>query len=112
MIRRQSRQFRPIGSRAERSRFNRRNAGAGYGRGSAGRLIGFGRNTNMLPLSAVQETLYGVLTTALAPVPVLDHAGVNQVYPYVTIGEAIASHSDTLGEQGVDVEITVHVWSR
>jgi Protein of unknown function (DUF3168) len=66
----------------------------------------------VLPLSEVQTALYEALTSALAPVPVYDHVSVDQVYPYVTIGESIAGHSDTLGEQSIDIEITVHVWSR
>lgn len=66
----------------------------------------------MLPLSEVQTALVAALGPALAPVPVLDHAGPNQVYPYVTIGEAIGNNADTLGEQGVNLEFTVHVWSR
>lgn len=66
----------------------------------------------MLPLSDVQTAIYEALADALAPVPVLDRASVDQEYPYVTIGESVAGHSDTLGNQSVDIEITVHVWSR
>lgn len=56
--------------------------------------------------------MFEALTAALAPVPVLDQAGPNQMFPYVTIGEFIGGESDTLNEQGQDLEITVHVWSR
>jgi hypothetical protein len=66
----------------------------------------------MLPLSEVQTSFYDALTAALAPVPVLDQAGPNQEYPYATIGEFIAAPADTLLEQGADMEMTVHVWSR
>jgi hypothetical protein len=66
----------------------------------------------MLPIAAVQETVYNVLTAALASVPVLDQAGVNQAYPYVTIGEFLAGSTDTLTNESVDLEMTVHVWSR
>lgn len=66
----------------------------------------------MLPINSVQQGLYTVLTAACAPVPVVDNAGPNQSYPYVSIGEAIGEHADTLGEMGVDLEFTVHVWSR
>jgi Protein of unknown function (DUF3168) len=66
----------------------------------------------VLPLSEVQTALFEALTSALAPVPVYDRVSVDQVYPYVTIGESVAEHSDTLREQSVDIEITVHVWSR
>lgn len=66
----------------------------------------------MLPLADVQAALYAALTPALAPVPVVDYAGPNQEYPYATVGEFIAGHADTLNEQGVDMEVTVHVWTR
>lgn len=66
----------------------------------------------MLPLSEVQTAIYAALTPALAPVPVLDLAGPDQEFPYCTIGEFIAEHDDPLVEQAVDMEITVHVWSR
>jgi hypothetical protein len=66
----------------------------------------------MLPLAEVQTALYAALTPALAPVPVLDRAGQNQAFPYVTIGEFIAVENDTLGDQAIDIEFTMHVWSR
>ena len=66
----------------------------------------------MLPLSEVQAAVYAALVPALAPVPVLDHAGNNQLYPYVTIGELAAEHDDTLGEEGSALEVMVHLWSR
>ena len=66
----------------------------------------------MLPLAAVQKSLFDALTAALAPVPVLDFAGPNQSYPYCTIGEFTGGQSDTIGEQAVDLEVTVHLWSR
>jgi Protein of unknown function (DUF3168) len=66
----------------------------------------------MLPLTEVQTALFAALGPALDPVPVLDQAGPNQVFPYVTLGEFIGGQFDTLGEQAADLEITVHVWSR
>jgi hypothetical protein len=66
----------------------------------------------MLPLSEVQTAIFAALTAALAPVPVQDQAGPNQVYPYVTLGELIGEQFDTLGEEAADIEMTVHVWSR
>jgi Protein of unknown function (DUF3168) len=66
----------------------------------------------MLPLTEVQTAIAAALGPALAPVPVLDQAGPNQTYPYVTIGEFIGTQTDTLGEQSADLDITVHVWSR
>ena len=66
----------------------------------------------MLPLSEVQTALYNALVPALAPVPVLDQAGPNQEYPYATFGEFIGGHDDTLSEQAVNLDVTVHLWSR
>lgn len=66
----------------------------------------------MLPLTKVQAAIFNALTPALAPVPVIDHAGPNQEYPYCTIGEFVGGHDDTLGEQAVNLDVTVHVWSR
>jgi hypothetical protein len=66
----------------------------------------------MLPLSAVQATFFETLTPALAPVPVLDQAGPNQLFPYVTIGEMIATEADGLTFQSIPLSLTVHVWSR
>jgi len=66
----------------------------------------------MLPLSGIQTSIYNALVPALSPVPVLDEAGPNQPFPYLTIGETISVKSDTLREQAVDAEITIHVWSR
>jgi Protein of unknown function (DUF3168) len=66
----------------------------------------------VLPISEVQTALYAALVPALAPVPVLDRAGENQSYPFASIGEFIAGESDTLREQSIDFDVTVHVWSR
>jgi hypothetical protein len=66
----------------------------------------------MLPLSEVQAAVFAALVPAVAPVPVQDQAGPNQVFPYVTIGEFLGSQTDTLRDQAVDLELTVHVWSR
>lgn len=66
----------------------------------------------MLPIAAAQQAVYNALQEALAPVPVLDEAGPNQSYPYVSIGEFIGGHADTLNAEAADLEITVHVWSR
>lgn len=66
----------------------------------------------MLPLAEVQKAFFDALTPVLAPVPVLDQAGPNQEFPYATIGEFIGGQTDTLNEQAIDLEVTVHVWSR
>lgn len=66
----------------------------------------------MLPLTEVQTALFDALAAALAPVPVVDHAGPNQAFPYVTIGEFVGAPAETLAEQGADLDVTVHVWSR
>jgi hypothetical protein len=64
------------------------------------------------PLSEVQTALFNALTPALAPVLVVDQAGPNQEYPYATIGEFVGGHDDTLNEQAVNLDVTVHIWSR
>ncbi len=67
----------------------------------------------MLPISEVQTALYTALTAALAPVPVLDLAGPDQRFPYCTMGEFTATPDDPVtAEQGVDLDMTLHVWSR
>lgn len=66
----------------------------------------------MLPLSEIQAAVWNALTAALAPVPVLDAAGPDQEYPFVTIGEFVAQEFDTLGDEAVDMDMSVHLWSR
>ena len=66
----------------------------------------------MLPLSEVQTALVAALGPALAPVPVLDQVGPNQAYPYIALGEFVGDPADTLNEQGANLDVTVHVWSR
>lgn len=67
----------------------------------------------MLPLSDVQTALYAALTAAVAPVPVLDLAGPDERFPYFTMGEFTATPDDPVTpEQGVDIDMTLHVWSR
>lgn len=66
----------------------------------------------MLPLSEIQSVLYSTLTPALAPVPVVDHAGPDQEYPYATIGEFTVEPLDTLRDAGSGVEVMLHLWSR
>jgi hypothetical protein len=67
----------------------------------------------MLPISEVQGAIYTALTAALAPVPVLDLAGPDERFPYVTLGEFTATPDDPVtSEQGVDMDMSLHVWSR
>lgn len=66
----------------------------------------------MLPLAEVQAAVYAALVPALAPVPVLDQAGPDQEFPYCTLGEFSAQEFDTLTDEAVDMDMTVHVWSR
>jgi hypothetical protein len=66
----------------------------------------------MLPLSEVQTAVFAALGPALDPIPVQDAAGPNQSFPYVTIGEFIGGQFDTLNEQAIDLDLTIHVWSR
>jgi len=66
----------------------------------------------MLPLSEVQTVLFGALTSALTPVPVLDYAGPDQDYPYCTIGEFTGEQEDTLTDEGVGMDVLIHLYSR
>jgi hypothetical protein len=66
----------------------------------------------VLPLAEIQAAVYAALVPALAPVPVLDLAGPDQEYPYVTLGEFSAQEFDTLDCEAVDMDMTVHCWSR
>jgi len=66
----------------------------------------------MLPLHEMQKAVFDKLVPVLAPVPVLDNAGPNQTYPYVTLGEFIGLPQDTLDKVGVNTELTIHSWSR
>ena len=66
----------------------------------------------MLPLSEVQTALYAALAAACSPVPVLDHAGPDQEYPFVTLGEITAEQLDHLANEATGLDVFVHVWSR
>ena len=66
----------------------------------------------MLPIAEVQAVIYGALTSALSPVAVLDAAGPDQEFPYVTVGEFAGEHDDTLSDQCVYLDAMIHVWSR
>jgi hypothetical protein len=66
----------------------------------------------MLPISEVQAAIYTAIAPVVAPVKVLDHAGPNELFPYITLGEFIASSSDPLTAEAVDLDMTIHVWSR
>jgi hypothetical protein len=67
----------------------------------------------MLSFAAIQSATYGKLKPALAPVRVLDQAGPDEFYPFVTLGEFSAGGvADILDHQAIDVEMTIHVWSR
>lgn len=65
----------------------------------------------MLPLSDVQLALYAAIGAAVS-VPVLDGAGPDQEYPFVTIGEFTAEPDDALRDAGAAIEAMVHIWSR
>lgn len=66
----------------------------------------------MLPFADIQTAVYGALLPVLSPVPLLDAAGPDQEYPYVTFGEFAADQADCLTAEGVDMDMTIHVWSR
>lgn len=67
----------------------------------------------MLPMSEVQTAIYTALTAAVAPVKVLDLAGPDERFPYFTMGEFTGTPDDPVTpEQGVNMDLTLHVWSR
>ena len=66
----------------------------------------------MLPLSDIQTALYAAIAAAVSPVAVLDNAGPDQLYPFVTIGEFSAEPDDAITNEGAAIEAMIHVWSR
>lgn len=56
--------------------------------------------------------MFEVLGPALAPVPVLDDVPQGQAFPYVVIGEDVATIFPVLDRDGEDIDVTIHVWSR
>lgn len=70
----------------------------------------------------VQQAIYGVLSNdapllALVAgvyddVPQAEDAGDPVAFPYVTLGEDIATDWSTDTDSGADVTVTIHTWSR
>ena len=71
-------------------------------------------------MAAIQDALHCRLTgfAALSAVPVYDQVPqsitpeCNDGFPFITIGEDTHSMWDTDTEEGLDVVIEIHVWSR
>jgi hypothetical protein len=64
-----------------------------------------------IPLDDLQAKLYTRLDAALTA-SVYDNVPENASYPYVTIGEAIATPDNAHDRFGWDILETVHVWTR
>lgn len=64
----------------------------------------------------LQKAIYGALTgdsTLMAMITgVHDHVPQGTAFPYVTIGEASAVDWRTVGHDGMELTLVLHVWSR
>ena len=67
-------------------------------------------------LLAIQRAIFAKLSgdTALMALVkgVFDDVPENQAFPYVVIGEATETPSNTFGRKGKDVTCTIHIWSQ
>lgn len=68
------------------------------------------------PVAPIQRGIFAALVAdeslaELVDGRVYDHVPENAVYPYVTVGEAIAAPDNTLDGYGADTVAVVHVWS-
>ena len=61
--------------------------------------------------SAMHKALYGALTTALAPVPVLAFVPENQPYPYVHVDRIATSNRDAVNIRRQQVFIYLSYWT-
>jgi hypothetical protein len=61
---------------------------------------------------ALQGAVYSALATALAPVKVYDDPPQGSAYPYVVIGDDACADASTKTDEGEDIDLTIHVWSR
>lgn len=59
----------------------------------------------------IQQALYVALSEALS-VPVYDYVPQGTAFPYVSIGEDVVSTWNSDTEQGFDIVLNIHVWSR
>ncbi|MBY0427905.1 MAG: DUF3168 domain-containing protein [Alphaproteobacteria bacterium] len=70
-------------------------------------------------LFAVQESIYGALTSSTAlqsllgsPARLYDLVPPAAVFPYVTFGDVVVKEYDTKDQTGLEQFLTFHVWSR
>lgn len=59
----------------------------------------------------IQAALYSALSGNISAT-VFDHVPEDSAFPYVVIGEDLASEWDTDTEQGFETVLTLHYWSR
>ncbi len=64
----------------------------------------------------LQKAIYGALTGDSALMAMItgvhDHVPQDTAFPYVTIGEASAVDWRTVGHDGMELTLVLHVWSR
>ncbi|MBP2303423.1 DUF3168 domain-containing protein [Azospirillum picis] len=60
----------------------------------------------------LQVAILAALRPALAPVPVLDDVPQGQAFPYVAIGEDVATPGPLVDVDSEEIDATIHVWSR
>lgn len=70
-------------------------------------------------LFAVQEAVYGALTSSTAvqgllgsPARVYDMVPPSATFPYATLGDVVVKEYDTKDQTGFEQSLTLHVWSR
>ena len=70
-------------------------------------------------LFAVQESVYGALTSSTAlqsllgsPARCYDMVPPAAIFPYVTFGDVVVKEYDTKDQTGLEQLLTLHVWSR
>jgi hypothetical protein len=61
---------------------------------------------------ALQGAVYAALSTALAPTKVYDDPPQGCAFPYVVVGEDACTDASSKIEEGEDIDLTVHAWSR
>ncbi len=70
-------------------------------------------------LFAVQEAVYGALTSSVAlqallgsPVRIYDVVPPAALFPYATLGDVLIKEFDTKDQTGFEQSLILHVWSR
>lgn len=73
----------------------------------------------MTSLFAVQEAVYGALTSSTAlqalignPARLYDVVPPSATFPYATLGDVLIKQFDTKDQYGFDQSLVLHVWSR